>query len=66
MNELAIAYIEYLANLKGLKLPKMPKFNTSAYTDNEYLNAIDALMRDYDKVDDVRVTENFIKGDYGS
>ncbi len=66
MNELAIAYIEYLENLKSIKLPKMPKFKISAYTDNEYLSVIDSLMLDFDKVEDLEITETFIKGDYGS
>ncbi len=66
MNELAIAYIEYLSKLKSVKLPKMPNFNVAAYNDNEYLSAIDALMLDFDKVNDIKVTEGFFKGDYGS
>ncbi len=62
MNELIREYIEYIAHLKEIDRPKMPKFDPSAYTESEYTYAINDLMALYDKVDDFELTLQFIKG----
>ncbi len=63
MNELAMAYIEYIAKLKTVKKPKMPKFDVLAYNDSDYILAIENIMKDYQSVDDFAVYEFFLKGD---
>ena len=63
MNEFVNAYIEFLLNFKELALPAMPKFNLLAYTESEYVNAVDEINRDYEFIDDFGVTEHFVKGD---
>lgn len=63
MNKLVEAYVQYVENIKIVKKPKMPSFDISAYTDNEYINAIDNVMKDYSNVDDFTITERFLKGD---
>jgi len=56
-------YIEYLSNFKELNRPKMPNFDVGAYTDIEYVNAIKEINLDFDKVDDFKVYEKFLKGE---
>lgn len=56
-------YIEYIAKLKEIQKPKMPTFLISAYTDNEYTQAIDAVMKDYENIDDFYLTLQHLKGD---
>lgn len=56
-------YQKYLTGFIGVKKPKMPKFNTSAYTDNEYLCAVGALMEDYDRIYDEYLTIRYLKGE---
>ncbi len=56
-------YIAFLSKFTALDKPKMPKFDLDAYTDNEYLNAIDSIMRDYENVDDEYLTIRYIKGE---
>lgn len=63
MNELVEAYIEFLQNFTELERPFMPKFNASAYTESEYLNAINDTMFKYEDINDLSVTEHFLKGD---
>ena len=63
MNEFVDAYIEFLQCFKEIERPLMPKFNVLAYTESEYLNVIKELNTDYEFVDDLNITEHFLKGD---
>lgn len=56
------AYIEYLAKFKQVERVEMPNFDVEAYTDNEYLQAIFDLMKDFDSFIDLDVTINRLKG----
>lgn len=56
-------YIEYLKNFNILNKPKMPNFDLSAYTDNEYLKVVESLNLEYDLVDDLGATLTFLKGE---
>ena len=63
MIDLVEAYIEFLQNFTELERPLMPKFNVSAYTESEYVSAVEYVMRDYERIDDLGITEHFLKGD---
>ena len=63
MNDYVEAYIEFLARFNEVDRPLMPKFNTFAYTESEYVTAVNELMQDYEYIDDLGVTEHFLKGD---
>ena len=63
MNKLVDAYIEFLQNSRELVRPVMPKFNVFAYTESEYENAINEINLDYEFIDDLSVTEHFLKGE---
>lgn len=56
-------YIEYLLEIKFLDKPKMPKFDTSAYTDIEYQIAIENVEEDFQYIDDLYLTLQYLKGD---
>ena len=64
MDEEIMAYQEYLLNFGVVKKPQMPKFDVSAYTENEYLSLIFDLMKDFDLVDDEYLTIKHLKGDW--
>ena len=63
MNEEVNAYIEYLSRLSEIKRPKMPRISISAYTDNEYTNAIYEVMKDFKYIDDHYLTLQHLKGE---
>lgn len=63
MNEEVNAYIEYLSKLNEIKRPKMPRISISAYTDNEYTNAIYEVMKDFMYIDDYYLTLQHLKGE---
>lgn len=63
MNDYVQAYIEFLQDFNELERPVMPKFNEFAYTESEYVNAINEINKDYEFIDDFGVTEHFLKGD---
>ena len=63
MIDLVEAYIEFLQNFTELERPLMPKFNVSAYTESEYVSAVEDVLRDYEYIDDLSITEHFLKGD---
>ena len=63
MREEIGAYEKYLLNFTMVKKPIMPKFNTSAYTDNEYAKAIKDIMGDYGGIDDEYLTIQHLKGE---
>lgn len=56
-------YVQYLCRLLEISKPLMPKFDLTAYTDNEYLSAISSVQNDYEAVDDLWLTLEFLKGD---
>ena len=51
MDEEIKAYETYLLNFGLVEKPQMPNFELSAYTDNEYKQAIFEIMNDFDFVD---------------
>ena len=63
MNEFVDAYIKFLHGFKEIERPLMPKFNVFAYTESEYLNVVKELNEDYEFIDDLNITEHFLKGD---
>ena len=63
MNEEVIAYIEYLSKLEEIKRPLMPRIDVSAYTDNEYLTAIDEIIHDFENIADYPLTLRHLKGE---
>ena len=63
MNEEIEEYEKYLLSFGMVEKPPMPKFNESAYTDNEYLSIIFDLMKDFDLLDDEYLTIQHLKGD---
>lgn len=63
MDEQVRAYIDYILTLKQIEIPRMPKFDKSAYNDIEYMNAILDIMADFDIVDDFNLTIKHLKGD---
>lgn len=62
MNDEIREYIVYLSRFIDIQKPKMPNFEISAYTDNEYVLAIDNIMIDYSKIDDLYLTLEYLKG----
>lgn len=66
MDILVYEYIKYLSRLDTIKKPKMPRISPSAYTESEYLRAVDELMRDFDMIDDLSVSLEFYKERDGS
>lgn len=44
-------YIKYILSLVEIKRPKMPTFSLSAYTESEYINAINEIMKEYSHLD---------------
>lgn len=63
MNEQVCAYIKYLQQIKQVNKPKMPKFDERAYTENEYVKAINSIENDFKFVDSIAVTERYLKGE---
>ena len=57
------AYEKYLLNFSMVNKPPMPRFDTLAYTDNEYLSTIFELLKAFDLVDDEYLTVMHLKGD---
>lgn len=57
------AYIEFLNNFTQVEKPKMPYFELSAYTDNEYLNAINVINNEFDEIDEMYLTLEYLKGE---
>lgn len=63
MKEEIREYINYLASINEIKKTKMPKFDLSAYNDNEYKYAIEELMLDFEMLDELYLTLKYLKGD---
>ena len=62
MEQEIFAYMEYLSSFTELTRPSMPNFNLFAYSDSEYTNAINSVMKDYESIDDIDVTIERLKG----
>ena len=61
---LAEKYVEALSNFNTtVKIPQLPATNFSAYTDNEYIKCINSLNQEFDQILDLKLTEDFIKGE---
>ena len=56
-------YIEYINRFKELKKPQMPNFDLGAYTDIEYYKAINEINEEFDRFNDLKVYEEFLKGE---
>ena len=63
MYDLVEAYVDFLLSMKEFEKPKMPKFDASAYTESEYLSVMEFIENDYKYIDDLLLTERFLKGD---
>lgn len=63
MEEQVNAYIEYLHRFGIVQKPVMPKFDVSAYTENEYVRAINTIEKDFEFDDCVSLTEQYLKGE---
>ena len=57
------AYEKYLLNFRAVNKPKMPKFDVSAYTDNEYTSILFDILKDFDLIDDEYLIVDRFKGD---
>ena len=44
-------YVQYILSLVEIKRPKMPSFPISAYTESEYISAINEIMNDFSNAD---------------
>ena len=63
MIDLVEAYIEFLQNFTELERPLIPKFDVTAYTESEYVSAVEDILKDCEYIDDLSITEHFLKGD---
>ena len=63
MREEIEEYEKYLLDFVVVKKPIMPNFNTQAYTDIEYLEAIKEVMFDYNKINDEYLSIRYLKGE---
>ncbi len=63
MIEQVQAYIEFLSKFRSIERPKMPIFDVSAYTDNEYNIAIHKIDEDFQYIDDLQLTLEYLKGE---
>lgn len=51
MDDVVSEYIQYILKLVEIKRPEMPSFQISAYTENEYNNAIIEINEDFKYAD---------------
>ena len=63
MNELVDAYIDFLISIKEVNKHPMPNIDVNAYTESEYLYAMREINDAFKDVDDLHITENFVKGE---
>ncbi len=63
MNEEIEEYIAYLSKFECRMKPKMPNFDLSAYTDNEYLSVINRINLEYDWLMDEEVYFEYLRGE---
>ena len=64
MHDEIMEYMKYLSTFAVVNKPEMPKFNLQAYTDNEYLLAIDDIIKCFNSFDDEHLTIARLKGDW--
>ena len=55
-----MAYEKYLLKFDVVEKPLMPNFDLFAYTDNEYLYAISDIMLNYNMIDDLEVSIDYL------
>ena len=63
MSEEINEYLRYLLDFRMVEKPQMPKFNHLAYTDNEYVLAIEEIMQDFNLPEDESLSVKHLKGD---
>ena len=63
MDEQVNAYIEFIGNMRQVNKPTMPKFDLSAYTENEYVKEVRSLEKEFENTDSVDLTIAFLKGE---
>lgn len=63
MTEEINEYLRYLLDFRMVEKPQMPKFNHLAYTDNEYVLAIEEIMQDFNLQEDESLSVKHLKGD---
>ena len=64
VSELAKHYSEFLQDFEiETKRPTMPTFKTKAYNEYEYISLMQELNQIFDLVDDLHITEKFLKGE---
>lgn len=62
MDEQVKAYIEYISNLNECIKPPMPNFDLAAYTENEYIKAVESIENDFAFTDAYDLTIDYLKG----
>ncbi len=63
MNNQVESYIEYLGKMQQVTKPKMPEFDDKAYTENEYVKAIQTIEEDFKNTDCLDLTISYLKGE---
>ena len=63
MNNQVESYIEYLGKMQQFTKPKMPEFDDKAYTENEYVKAIQTIEEDFKNTDCLDLTISYLKGE---
>ena len=63
MNNQVESYIEYLDKMQQVTKPKMPEFDDKAYTENEYVKAIQTIEEDFKNTDCLDLTISYLKGE---
>ena len=63
MNDEIRMYEKNLSSFGVVQKPQMPKIDTTAYTDNEYIRTVFELLKDFDKIDDEYLTIDHLKGE---
>lgn len=56
-------YEKYLLGFSIVEKPALPKFDETAYTDNEYLSAICDVFKAFENIDDEYLSILHLKGD---
>lgn len=63
MDEQVYEYIKYINSISEITKPKMPTFDKTAYTENEYIKAINQIEKDFVFTDSTLFTEQYLKGE---
>ena len=51
MNDEINDYVQYVLSVMEIRRPEMPSFLISAYTESEYISAINEIMKDFSSID---------------